>query len=126
MLVQGDRYDLPVGEATQDEMVFLGTTGVSKIQAEEIDRVLKPGGIVRLGGPEQSDGLAEITYRLLRKMGYERIPEETKKYNHKDVRSANIKRRMVNGESTEDRLKESQEAPDVPYIVLTYRKPVKN
>lgn len=126
-LVQGTRESLPIGDATQDEIVFLGTQSHNiENQVAEIDRVLKQGGIARMGGMESSEILVAITQRLIQQMGYELLPEETKKYNYKDVRIANIKRQIARGASTDDRLKQSQESPDSPYIVLAYRKPIKN
>lgn len=84
LLVRGDRANMPeVLGASVDELVALGADVQGARIVGEFNRVLKPGGILRLGTlSTHLQKLMDIWAIRLERLGYTRLPEEKLNYDY--------------------------------------------
>ena len=99
-LIQGDRADMKeVVDASIDELVALGSHAKEGRIVAEFNRVLKPGGILRLGTPTKSLPELMSTWGVrLQRLGFTELSNEQMEYNYSsrpDIPEATLSYSMV-------------------------------
>ena len=81
--VHGDRADVPFEDESFDELVSLGSHANEGKIISEFRRVLKPGGILRLGvGAQNAQDLMNTWGTRLKRLGFTFVEEQIQKYKY--------------------------------------------
>lgn len=123
-LIQGDAHNLPFEDASLDEVVALGVIA-DEDQLMEVDRVLKPGGIVVLGTMIDNEALFfESAGIILREKGYTFLNQEVKKYNYKDVVKDRVDKMVEAGDiNTQEALDILSNNKNIDAVIFSFVKP---
>lgn len=116
-LIQADANHLPFSDESQDEIVALG---VFAKDAKETDRVLKPGGILRIYIDDKEGRVGAY----LRNKGYKRLDHEAKTYDYKDVAMSKLRKLVAERTMTQAQADEfARNYKASPITVIVYQKP---
>jgi len=81
--VRGDRAEMPFEDESFDELVSLGSFADEGKVISEFRRVLRPGGILRLGTPAQNvQKMMDSWGTRLKRLGFTFIEEQVQKYRY--------------------------------------------
>ncbi len=84
--VHGDRGAMPFEDGSFDELVALGSHAKEGVIVSEFRRVLRSGGILRLGTPAQNaHDLMSGWGGRLKRLGFEFLEEETQNYGYSQM-----------------------------------------
>ena len=126
-IVVGSKYNIPIQANSVDEVVMLGSTSDDSSEMAEIDRVLKNGGIVKLGAlADALPWLESTTCQQLHVMGYERVG--TKEHMYDD---GTFQPEFIMTKTPDDPLAIAKAFPNLEagksniasYTLVTYKKP---
>ncbi len=81
--VHGDRADIPFEDESFDELVSLGSYANEGSNVSEFRRVLKPGGILRLGvGAQNAQDVINTWGVRLKRLGFTFVEEQRQDYKY--------------------------------------------
>jgi len=124
--VIGNVRHIPAQNGSFDEVVMLGSTSDDGLDLKEVDRVLRSGGIIKIGANRDArKWLEETSCKQLENMGYRKTEETEHTYEN------GVQPDFIMVPTPEDPFathkstpnpKAGQPAQD-PYLVITYQKP---